>query len=73
MYTSCGATKVLDHHGLCASRDPHGLGASRRPVAQSEKNLWLNLFTGRRESDLNRSPGDRRGAKRPGGSKGREV
>ena len=23
--------------------------------------------------DLNRSPGDRRGAKRPGGSKGREV
>ena len=23
--------------------------------------------------DLNRSPGDRRGAQRPGGSKGREV
>ena len=28
---------------------------------------------GAKQTDLNRSPDDRRGAKRPGGSKGREV
>ena len=44
---------------ICAAYMP---GLSRKPDDRSSG-----------EPDLNRSPGDRRGAERPGGSKGREV
>jgi len=44
-------------------------GLSRRVGERSVRSsTWDGQITG-----LNRSPGDRRGAKRPGGSKGREV
>ena len=57
------------------------VGGDRRGAKQTDLNRLFEERTlrvgddrrGAKQTDLNRSPDDRRGAKRPGGSKGREV